>query len=167
MKSSAGILLFNVTQRRVLLLLVHPGGPFWARRDAGAWSIPKGEPEEGEDPQAAALREFREETGAEPPGGDLFELGEITQKAGKSVTAWAAEGDFDVSTLRSNLFELEWPPRSGVTKKFPEVDRAAWFDPDQARVKIIPAQADFLDRLIALLQQQGRTDPPGAAAAGA
>lgn len=129
---------------------MHPGGPFWAKKDLGAWSIPKGEYGEEEDPQACALRELKEELGVPPaidPGG-LIDLGEVRQKAGKTVRAWAAEGDFDPAALRSNTFTMEWPPRSGAEREFPEVDRAEWFDPMRAREKLIQAQAEFLDRLL-------------------
>ncbi len=149
--TSAGILLFRhaggATEAEVLL--VHPGGPFWAKKDQGAWSIPKGELEEGEEPRECALRELEEELGspfALAPD-DLIELGTVRQKSGKVVHGWAAEGDFDPATLRSNSFSLQWPPRSGVEREFPEVDRAEWLGLDEARRKIIPAQADFLDRL--------------------
>jgi predicted NUDIX family NTP pyrophosphohydrolase len=147
--TSAGILLFRPTAEAVEVLLVHPGGPFWAKKDLGAWSLPKGEVEAGEEPRACALRELEEELGSPFSFGadDLIELGTVRQKAGKLVHCWAVEGDFDPATLRSNTFAMEWPPRSGVEREFPEVDRAEWFGPEEARRKIIPAQADFLDRL--------------------
>ena len=130
------------------MLLVHPGGPFWAKRDAGAWSIPKGEYDDGEDPLAAALREFEEEVGsALDAAGELVALGDVRQKNRKLVTAWAAEGDVDASAVRSNTFAMEWPPRSGRTQEFPEIDRAEWFSVEDARAKLNPAQAEFLDRL--------------------
>jgi predicted NUDIX family NTP pyrophosphohydrolase len=129
------------------VLLVHPGGPFWARRDAGAWSIPKGEYEEGEDARTCALREFEEETGTALPPGELVELGSVRQKGGKTVRAWAAEGDLDADSVRSNTFTMEWPPRSGRTAEFPEIDRAAWFDIETAREKLISAQAELLNPL--------------------
>jgi predicted NUDIX family NTP pyrophosphohydrolase len=129
------------------VLLVHPGGPFWAKKDAGAWSIPKGEYVDGEeDPLACARREFEEELGTPAPG-DLVPLGEVRQKSGKRVTAWAAAGDLDPTGVASNTFTMEWPPRSGRMQEFPEIDRAAWFALDEAREKINPAQAAFLDRL--------------------
>jgi predicted NUDIX family NTP pyrophosphohydrolase len=131
------------------LLLVHPGGPFWARKDEGAWSIPKGEYDDGEDPLAAARREFAEELGAEADGA-FVDLGEVTQAGRKVVRAFALEGDFDVNGLRSNTFELEWPPKSGRRQTFPEVDRAEWFSPAEARRKILAAQQPFIDRLLAL-----------------
>jgi predicted NUDIX family NTP pyrophosphohydrolase len=145
--SSAGILLHRRRGDRLEVLLVHPGGPFWARRDAGAWSLPKGEYAVDEDPFAAALREFSEELGVEPPGGPPEDLGEVRQKAGKRVRAWAIAGDLDAGTISSNTFELEWPPRSGRTIEAPEVDRAEWFSLERAREKINPAQAELLDRL--------------------
>lgn len=144
---SAGLLLYKRVGDELRVLLVHPGGPYWARKDAGAWSIPKGEYTDGEQPRAAALREFAEETGQAPPDRELLALGTVRQRAGKEVTAWAVEGDFDVTTLASNTFELEWPPRSGRIQAFPEVDRAAWFDQATAREKINAAQSTFLDRL--------------------
>lgn len=130
------------------VLLVHPGGPFWARRDAGAWSIPKGEYEPDEDPVDAARREFAEELGVAPPPGELADLGEVRQKSGKYVRAWALAGDLDPDAIVSNTFELEWPPRSGRMREFPEVDRAQWFGLVEAREKINPAQAALLDRLV-------------------
>jgi predicted NUDIX family NTP pyrophosphohydrolase len=128
------------------VLLVHPGGPFWAKKDAGAWSIPKGEYGSGEEALTVARREFEEELGAVPQG-EVTSLGEVRQKGGKIVTCFAVEGDFDVATLRSNMFEIEWPPRSGRRHSFPEVDRAQWFTVEEARAKMNPAQAAFLDRL--------------------
>ncbi len=149
-KRSAGILMYKRTGKSLLLLLVHPGGPFWAKKDLGSWSIPKGEYSEDEDPFSVAKREFGEELGTLPTG-EFWELGQLVQPSKKVVTAWATEGDFDVSTLKSNLFELEWPPKSGQRKLFPEVDRAEWFVPHDARRKILPGQADFIDRLLARL----------------
>jgi predicted NUDIX family NTP pyrophosphohydrolase len=130
------------------VLLVHPGGPFWARKDAGAWSIPKGEHGDDEDPREAARREFEEETGTALAPGELADLGTVKLKSGKLVAAFAVEGDLDPERIRSNTFELEWPPRSGRTQTFPEVDRAGWFDLEAAREKLNPAQTPFLDRLI-------------------
>jgi len=150
-KRSAGILLYRLGSGGPEVLLVHPGGPFWARRDAGVWSIPKGEYEDGDDPLACALREFEEETGSTLPPGELVELDDVKQKGGKVVTAWAAEGDLDADAVRSNSFTMEWPPRSGRTAEFPEVDRAGWFGIDEAREKLNPAQAEFLDRLVGRL----------------
>lgn len=151
-KRSAGILLYRLSGGVPEVLLVHPGGPFWARRDAGAWSVPKGEYEDGDDPLASALREFEEETGAALESGELLELGDVKQKSGKVVTAWAAEGDLDPDAVHSNTFTMEWPPRSGRTAEFPEIDRACWFGIDDAREKLNPAQAEFLDRLLGLLR---------------
>ncbi len=151
-KRSAGILLYRVVRGAPEVLLVHPGGPFWARRDAGAWSIPKGEYEPGDDPRTCALREFAEETGAALPPGELIDLGDVKQKGGKVVSAWAAEGDLDADALRSNTFTMEWPPRSGRTVEFPEIDRAGWFGVDAAREKLVAAQAEFLDRLLERLR---------------
>jgi predicted NUDIX family NTP pyrophosphohydrolase len=147
-RRSAGILLYRLTGDAPEVLLVHPGGPFWARKDLGVWSIPKGEYEEGEDPLACALREFEEETGTALPTSRLVDLGDVRQKSGKLVTAWAAEGDLDAETVSSNTFTMEWPPRSGRTAEFPEIDRARWFGVDAAREKLNPAQAEFLDRLV-------------------
>lgn len=147
-RRSAGILLYRLTGGAPEVLLVHPGGPFWARKNLGVWSIPKGEYEEGEDPLACALREFEEETGTALPTSRLVDLGEVRQKSGKLVTAWAAEGDLDAAAVRSNTFTMEWPPRSGRTAEFPEIDRADWFGVDAAREKLNPAQAEFLDRLV-------------------
>ena len=150
-RGSAGILLYRRGPAGTEVLLVHPGGPFWARKDLGAWSIPKGELDDGEDPRACALREFAEETGTRLPAGALDDLGTVTLKSGKLVLAFAVEGDLDPATLSSNTFELEWPPRSGRTQAFPEVDRAEWFEVGAAREKLNPAQAAFVDRLEALL----------------
>jgi predicted NUDIX family NTP pyrophosphohydrolase len=150
-KRSAGILLYRGHGAALELLLVHPGGPFWAKKDQGAWSIPKGEYEEGEDPLSIAWREFIEELGSAPPEGEAIALGELVQPSRKVVTAFAAEGDFDPATLTSNHFELEWPPNSGRMQSFPEVDRAQWFSPEEARAKILPGQRPFIDRLLALL----------------
>jgi predicted NUDIX family NTP pyrophosphohydrolase len=132
---------------RTEVLLVHPGGPFWKRRDEGAWSIPKGEIEAREAPQDVARREFQEELGRQAPDGDFKSLGSIRQASGKVVHAWAVAGDVDVDDVHSTTFDLEWPPRSGKMQAFPEVDRAAWFDLEGARRKILPSQATFIDRL--------------------
>ena len=149
-KTSAGILLYRGEGDSLEVLLVHPGGPFWAKKDEGAWSIPKGELEDGEESRLCALRELEEEIGSslDLAPEQLRELGEVRLKSGKRVHGWAAEGDFDPATLRSNTFEMEWPPRSGKEREFPEVDRAEWFSPERARLKINPAQAAFLDRLL-------------------
>jgi predicted NUDIX family NTP pyrophosphohydrolase len=144
---SAGILLHRLRDGVREVLLVHPGGPFWAKKDAGAWSIPKGEYGD-DDPRACALREFEEELGVRlPADATLTELGTVRQSGGKVVTAYAVAGDLDPDTIHSNTFTVEWPPRSGRMREFPEVDRAGWFDLEQARAKINPAQAEFLDRL--------------------
>ncbi len=148
-KRSAGILLYKRERGALRVLLVHPGGPYWTKRDAAAWSIPKGETNDGEDALACAKREFAEELGSLPQG-ECVPLGEIRQKGGKTVTAFALEGDFDVSKVKSNTFELEWPPKSGRTRAFPEVDRAQWFSLDQAKAKMNPAQAELLERLVKL-----------------
>ncbi len=129
---------------------MHPGGPFWARRDEGAWSIPKGEYELDEDPLAAARREFEEELGVAPPDGEPLELGEVKQRGGKVVCAWALEGDVDTTEVKSNRFTIEWPPRSARMREFPEVDRAEWFSVDRAKEKINPAQFALLERLAEL-----------------
>jgi predicted NUDIX family NTP pyrophosphohydrolase len=154
-RRSAGIVLYRVRAGTPEVLLVHPGGPFWARRDAGAWSFPKGEYDAGDDPRETALREFEEETGTALPPGDLVELGSVKQKGGKVVSAWAVEGDLDPDTVKSNTFRMQWPPRSGRWATFPEVDRAGWFGPEEAREKLVPAQAEFVDRLLGRL---GRGD---------
>jgi len=149
---SGGILLYRVRNGNIEVMLVHPGGPFWAKKDDGAWSIPKGLFEEREEPLAAALREFREETGFAVEG-SLVELGELKQPGGKIVHAWAAEGDLDTAQIRSNTFTLEWPPNSGYLREYPEIDRGQWFAIDVARKKILPGQATFLDRLADRLGQ--------------
>ena len=146
-KRSAGILMYRRPGAALELLLVHPGGPFWKNKDLGAWSVPKGEYAKGEDPLAAAKREFEEETGIRPLG-DCLPLGEVVQKGGKIVTAFALEGDLDPASLKSNTFELEWPPRSGRKASFPEVDRAQWFSPDEARQRILASQGELITRLL-------------------
>ena len=145
--TSAGLLLFR-RRPGLQVLLGHMGGPYFARRDDGAWSIPKGEYGPDEPPLAAARREFEEEFGAPPPPGDLADLGSVRQANGKVVTAWAVEADFDVATVHSNTFEIEWPPRSGRRQSFPEIDRAEWFDLSRARAKMIRGQDALLDRLL-------------------
>lgn len=146
------MLLFRRREGRLEVLLVHPGGPFWAGKDRGAWSIPKGEHDPGEDPLAAAMREFAEETGFPVPAGPFWPLTPRKQKSGKVIRAFAAEGEVRPEELASNLFSLEWPPRSGQIRQFPEVDRAAWFPLEQAREKIHPGQAGFLEELAALVE---------------
>ena len=143
MKRSAGVLLRREDGH---VLLVHPGGPFWARKDLGAWSIPKGEHDDDEDPEACARREFAEELGVPAPAA-LTDLGTVRQKNRKEVRAFYGEGDLAVEAVVSNTFVMEWPPRSGREQAFPEIDRAAWFPVDEARAKLNPAQAEFLDRL--------------------
>ncbi len=145
---SAGILLYRHREGELQVLLVHPGGPFWARRDEGVWSIPKGEYEPPEEPLAAARREFEEELGTAPPGGPAHDLGEIRQRAGKVVHAFGLEGDLDAAAIISNTVEIVWPPRSGRSITIPEIDRAQWFALGQARERINPAQAALLDRLM-------------------
>jgi predicted NUDIX family NTP pyrophosphohydrolase len=147
-RRSAGLLLFRRAGDGIEVLLAHPGGPLWAKRDEGAWSVPKGEIEAGEEPLAVARREFREETGQDPPAGDCVELGDVRQKSGKVVSAWACEGDLDPAAAVSNTFPLEWPPGSGNYVDVPEVDRVAWFGPDEARLRLNPAQVPFVDRLL-------------------
>jgi predicted NUDIX family NTP pyrophosphohydrolase len=146
-RRSAGIVLYRSGPAETEVLLVHPGGPVWARRDLGAWSIPKGEYEAGEEPLSAARREFAEEIGTPPPDGEVLDLGEVHQKSGKVVRAWGLAGDLDAGAIRSNTFEMEWPPRSGRRASFPEVDRAEWFGLAEAREKINTAQVALLDRL--------------------
>lgn len=150
---SAGLLLYRRGENdRIEVLLGHMGGPFWSRKDERAWSIPKGEHTPEEEALAAAYREFEEETGSPAPAGEPLELGEVKQSSGKVVAAWALAGDFDPSTLSSNTFTLEWPPRSGRMQEFPELDRACWFEVDTARLKLVAAQAAFLDRLLERLE---------------
>jgi predicted NUDIX family NTP pyrophosphohydrolase len=150
-RRSAGLLLYRRGPGGLEVLLAHPGGPMWANRDEGAWSLPKGEVEEGEAPLAVARREFQEETGHPPPDGETIELGEVKQKSGKLVAAWAAEGDLDPATAESNTFPLQWPPGSGRWITIPEVDHVEWFTVDDARRKLNPAQVTFVDRLVAEL----------------
>jgi len=144
-KQSAGILVYRIHQGGLQVLLVHPGGPFWAKKDAGAWTVPKGEFDD-EDPLSAARREFLEETGAQVDG-DFLPLTPVTQKNGKVVHAWAVEADLDPNQIKSNTFEMEWPPKSGKRREFPEVDKAAWFLPEEGMKKINPAQAGFIREL--------------------
>jgi len=150
-KRSAGILLFRRLEGQVEVLLVHPGGPFWSKKDDGAWFIPKGELEDGEQPLIAAQREFREELGSEPPKGELLALGTVKNKSGKLIYAWALEGDFDLAEFKSNTFTLEWPPRSGKMRDFPENDRASFFSLSDAEPKLHSAELPLLERLRALL----------------
>jgi predicted NUDIX family NTP pyrophosphohydrolase len=149
-KRSAGLLLFRRTGGTIEVLAVHPGGPLWAKRDEGAWSVPKGEVDDGDD-RATVVREFAEELGLPAPTTGWIDLGEVVQSGGKKVRAWAAEGEFEVTELSSNTFEMEWPPRSGRRATFPEVDRAAWFSPAEAAGRLVPAQVELVDRLVAYL----------------
>jgi predicted NUDIX family NTP pyrophosphohydrolase len=151
-KRSAGILLFRNIAAELEVLLVHPGGPYWAKKDAGAWSIPKGEYLEGEDPLDAAKREFSEETGVSVEG-NFIDLGDVKQAGGKVVRAWALERDLDPSLIRSNTFEMEWPPKSGVIREFPEVDSGSWFSLGVAQNKLLNGQLEFLTRLAERLRK--------------
>jgi predicted NUDIX family NTP pyrophosphohydrolase len=150
-RKSAGLLLYRRQVGGVEVLIAHMGGPLWASREARAWSIVKGEYEDGEEPLAAARREFREETGSEPPGGPALELGEVRQSGGKRVLAWAIEGDFDPAALRPGTFTMQWPPRSGQMQEFPEIDRVRWCDPASARELLVTGQVVLLERLEELL----------------
>jgi predicted NUDIX family NTP pyrophosphohydrolase len=152
MKQSAGILLYRKTVNSLQFFLVHPGGPFFKNKDAGAWSIPKGEFSEDEEPLAAAKREFEEET-SQPVNGEFIPLGSVKLKSGKTVYGWAVEGDIDHETIISNTVEIDWPPRSGKKITIPEIDRAGWFNATAAKLKINPAQAAFIDRLIEQLKK--------------
>jgi len=159
-KLSAGLLVYRRGDHGLEVLLVHPGGPYWAKKDDGAWSIPKGEYEPHEDPLEVALREFEEEIGKTPPdAAGAVSLGELRQPSGKIVGAWAVEGDVDVSDVLSNTFEMEWPPRSGRTGEFPEVDRAGWFRLAEARRKLLRGQLGFIDRLSELLGGDSGNEP--------
>ena len=153
-KQSAGLLLFRETADGLEVLLAHPGGPYWAKKDDAAWTIPKGELDVDEEPLAAARREFEEEMGAAVDG-EFLPLEPIKQPGGKLVFAWAVSSDFDPSALRSNTFSMEWPPKSGRQQQFAEIDRAAWFDLERARRKILKGQAPFLDQLLATLKHRG------------
>ncbi|MDT4967732.1 MAG: hypothetical protein QOJ64_2469 [Acidobacteriota bacterium] len=150
-KRSAGILMYRTCNRKLELFLVHPGGPFWARKDEGAWSIPKGEYSDDEDPFKAATREFQEETGFEAAG-EMLELTAIKQQGGKIVRAWAVEGNCDATAIKSNTFSMEWPPRSGKSQEFPEIDKAEWFDVEQAREKILKGQVGLIEELQVILK---------------
>jgi predicted NUDIX family NTP pyrophosphohydrolase len=154
LKQSAGILLYRFNKKRIQVFLVHPGGPFWKNKDLGAWSIPKGEFSEDEDPLQAATREFEEETGSKLSG-NFTALGSAKMKSGKLIFAWSVKGDIDAATLKSNTFPLEWPPRSGKTLMVEEVDKGEWFDPDIAKEKINAAQTVFIDRLMETLGIDG------------
>jgi predicted NUDIX family NTP pyrophosphohydrolase len=159
---SAGLLVYRRTDQGVVeVLIAHPGGPFWAGKDVGAWTVPKGEYDPGDDPLAAAYREFREETGFDAPAGAPASLGELRQPGGKLVTVWALEGDLDAAQVSSNTFELEWPPRSGKVREFPEVDRLEWDSVSRARTKLLKGQVPFLDRLMEGLVTKGGTVTEG------
>jgi len=158
-KTSAGLILYRQRSGKLEVLIAHMGSPWWARKDKGAWSIPKGEYTD-EQPLEAARREFKEELGHEPPSGQLVELGSIEQNNNKTVMAWAVEGDLDVSKVVSNTITIEWPPRSGQTQEFPEIDKAAWFDLPTASTKVIAAQAEFFNRLAEKLDVEIEPDQP-------
>jgi predicted NUDIX family NTP pyrophosphohydrolase len=151
MKTSAGLLLYKLIGQQLQVFLVHPGGPFWQRKDAGAWSVPKGEYVEGEDALTCARREFKEETGSDIDG-EFIELKPIKQKSGKIVSAWAVKGDIDAAGIKSNTTFIEWPPKTGKQLEIPEVDRGEWFSVDTAREKINPKQIAFIDQLVELLE---------------
>lgn len=153
MRKSAGILLYRKKEDQYEVLLVHPGGPFWAQKDKGVWSIPKGEDPDSEDPLQAAIREVEEETGYRP-NGPFIPLTPIKQKSGKLVMAWAAAGDFDADVIQSNTIKTQWPPKSGKWISIPEVDKAAWLHPDEAKQKINPAQIPFIDELLSFLENE-------------
>ena len=159
-KLSAGVLLYRIRGDVVEVLIVHPGGPFWARKDDGVWSIPKGEYTDGEDPWTAALREFSEELGLPAPTGPRIDFGQLKQPSGKAVTAFGVHGDLDVTNARSNTFELEWPKGSGKLREFPEVDRVGWFPVARARTKLLGGQRAFLDRLMTQPELEGLTEGP-------
>ncbi len=151
MRASAGLLVFRRRAGRVEVLIAHPGGPLWAKRDEGAWSVPKGEIEAGEEPLEAALREFSEELGLPPPPPPYLDLGTVVQRAGKEVHGWGAEGEVDPALMVAGTFEMEWPPRSGRRRTFPEIDRVAWFEPNEAMRRLNPAQGELVTRLLAKL----------------
>ncbi|MCW3118628.1 MAG: putative pyrophosphohydrolase [Chitinophagaceae bacterium] len=155
-KQSAGILLYHFNNKELEVFLVHPGGPFWAKKDLGAWSIPKGEYEVGEDPLTVAKREFEEETSVKFSGNIQWELSSVKMKSGKIIYAWAAEGDIDPSIIVSNTFEMEWPPKSGKFQSIPEVDKGGWFAVEEAKEKINTAQAAFIDELVSRLKIAGQ-----------
>jgi len=157
-RQSAGLLMYHFRNGKLEVLLVHPGGPYFRKKDEGAWSIPKGLMEKDEEPLSAALREFEEETGIKPAG-PYLDLGTVRQKSGKIVHAWAFQGDWDSSRpIHSNEFEMEWPPHSGKKQRFPEIDRAGFFTPEEAKKKINPAQAAFIDRLVGKLRELGELE---------
>jgi predicted NUDIX family NTP pyrophosphohydrolase len=160
-KLSAGLLMFRWRGDALEVFIVHPGGPFWAKKDLGAWSIPKGEYAEGEDALATAQREFEEETSIAPPAGELIQLTDIKQPSGKIVSAWAIEGDCDASSVSSNMFSMEWPPKSGRSQEFPEIDRGDWFPIETARLKLLKGQSGFLDELASKVGYQFRAASEG------
>lgn len=163
--TSAGLLLYRLRNGVLEVFIGHMGGPFWSKKDDGGWSIPKGEFGQDEDPLLAARREFEEETGSPPPDGPTLSLGEKRQSSKKRITAWALEGDFDAASLKSNTFVMQWPPRSGRQAEFPELDRAAWFDTETARRKLVKGQVPFLEVLEETLADRGYTwssEPPDA-----
>lgn len=153
-KLSAGLLLYRRSHQVLELLIAHPGGPVWARRDTAAWSLPKGAANDGEDLLDAARREFHEETGHPPPEGSAIDLGEVRMRSGKVVHAWGVEGDLDPATIRSMRVEVEWPPRSGHVRRVPEIDRVMWASPADARLRLNAAQAEFVDRLLRALARE-------------
>ena len=154
---SAGLLIFRIRDDHVVeVLIAHPGGPFWSKKDLAAWSIPKGEYEVGEDPMSVAEREFIEELGSPAPLGTKLDLGELKQPSGKRIQVWAIEGEFDASQTKSNTFEMEWPPKSGTMAEFPEVDRASWMTLSLARLKLVKGQVGFMDRLLNALEEAGQ-----------
>jgi predicted NUDIX family NTP pyrophosphohydrolase len=159
MKQSAGLLIYRKSNSAIEVLIVHPGGPFWAKKDKAAWSLPKGEFEENEDTLTTAKREFKEELGHEPPEGEYIEIGSVKNKSGKVIHGWTVEGDVDVSMIKSNTFKMEWPPKSGQHQEFPEVDKAGWFSLEKAKEKLNPAQAEFIDRLAETLDID-MSEPP-------
>ena len=163
-KLSAGLLLYRRNGDDVQVLIAHPGGPIWSRRDAGAWSLPKGAPNDGEELFATARREFQEETGHRPPDGDAIDLGEVRMRSGKTVHGWAVEGNLDPGTLRSMLVQVEWPPKTGRLITVPEIDRIFWADPGEARRRLNPAQSEFVDRLLRALARAA--DAGGSPASG-
>jgi predicted NUDIX family NTP pyrophosphohydrolase len=163
-KLSSGIVLFRFRSQLLEVFLVHPGGPFWKKKDLGSWSIPKGEHEPGENALDVARREFQEETGFPLSQGNMIPLGEIKQPSGKTITAWAVEGECAADSIKSNVFSMEWPPNSGSMQEFPEVDRAEWFSIPRARAKILPGQSGFLDRLADQLQYVPANDDAGTTA---
>ena len=158
-KQSAGLLVYRLRAASLEVLLVHPGGPFWTKKDDGAWFLPKGEINPDEEPRQAAYREFREEVGVEPPAGEPLELGTVKNKGGKLIYGWALAGDLDLTGFHSNTFELEWPPRSGKKREFPEVDQARYFSVDEALVKMHPAELPLVERLLRSLRAQLHPEP--------